>query len=85
MLLSLPCVIVFVFMGALQTVHPQTNVMYFTAMCRSSRAYLFILSYGQEFICLDVQQYLCSEMPLCRMPCLHALICAVQCLQEFTC
>lgn len=47
--------------------------------------HVFILSYGQEFICLDVQQYSCSEMPLCRMPCLHAFICAVQCLQEFTC
>ncbi len=72
---ALSCVIVFVFMGALQTVHPQTNQrdICFTAMCRSSRAHLFILSYGQEFICLDVQKCPCAG---CRV---------YTRLQEFTC
>lgn len=66
---ELSCVIVFVFMGALQTVHPQTNQrdICCTAMCKSSRAYLFTWA--------GVYMLGCLEMPLCRMPCLH--VCSV--------
>lgn len=71
---ELSCVIVFVFMGALQTVHPQTN-----------QRDMFHC-YVQVFTCLPVHMGRSLYAWMFRNALVQdAMFTCVQCLQEFTC